>query len=101
MENRDKLHELLCSIMGSRNVYFSPPENLKLVYPCIVYSLSKMDPLKADDINYLDKTSYTVTLIDKDPLSKFCKPIINIPYASFSTGFTKDNLNHFVFNIYH
>ena len=38
MDRRLQLHEELCSVLGSRNVYFQPPETIKLTYPCIIYS---------------------------------------------------------------
>ena len=32
MDRRLKLHEELCDILGSRNVYFQPPETVKMKY---------------------------------------------------------------------
>ena len=37
MKTRYELHEFLCEILGSRNVYFQPPESVKMKYPAIVY----------------------------------------------------------------
>ena len=41
-ERRLELHEILCTILGSRNVYFQPPESIKMNYPAIVYGLDDM-----------------------------------------------------------
>jgi len=37
MAPRLELQEVLESLLGSRNVYFQPPLNLKMNYPCIIY----------------------------------------------------------------
>ena len=42
MKTRLELDEELVKILGSKNVYFQPPESLKLNYPAIVYSLSNI-----------------------------------------------------------
>ena len=39
MRDRLDLHECLCKILNSNNVYFQPPENVRMNYPAIVYSL--------------------------------------------------------------
>ena len=33
MKTRYELHEFLCEILGSRNVYFQPPESVKMKDP--------------------------------------------------------------------
>ena len=37
MERRLELHEALCEVLGSRNVYFQPPDNVTMRYPCFVF----------------------------------------------------------------
>ena len=39
MSKRIDLGNKLKEILGSSNVYFQPPDNLKMVYPCIRYRL--------------------------------------------------------------
>ena len=39
MSKRVDLGNKLKEILGSNNVYFQPPDNLKMVYPCIRYRL--------------------------------------------------------------
>ena len=36
-ERRLQLQSKLEEVIGSRNVYFQPPETMRLEYPCIVY----------------------------------------------------------------
>ena len=42
MKTRYELHEFLCEILGSRNVYFQPPESVKMKYPAIVYERTEI-----------------------------------------------------------
>ena len=39
MANRLDLQALLEDLLGSRNVYYQPPESDKMNYPAIVYAL--------------------------------------------------------------
>ena len=64
---RLKLHEQLCEILGSRNVYYKPPESKKITYPCIVYHRAANRKFNADNKKYLSYDSYEVTFISKDP----------------------------------
>ena len=101
MENRLALHEELCNILGSRNVYFQPPENIKINYPAIVYSRDKIENLHADDIVYKQNKSYQITVIDRDPDSEVVNKISQLPMCAHNTNFVSDNLNHDVFTLYY
>jgi hypothetical protein len=97
---RTELQTILENVLGSRNVYFQPPENYRIKYPCIIYTLDSMDSKYADNTRYFDKKSYMVTVIDKDPDSTIPDKICDIPMCRFSRFYTSDNLNHYVFIIY-
>lgn len=101
MERRLKLHEMLTDVLGSENVYFQPPESLKMQYPCIRYERSGDATDHADDILYRDRTRYELILIDPNPDSIFCKRIKNLPLTSYNRHYTADNLNHDVYTIYY
>lgn len=101
MASRFDLHELLCSVLGTRNVYFQPPESVKMQYPCIVYKRSSVDTRFADNELYMRKKRYTVTVIDKNPDSEIPDKVASIPMCAFDRHFTSDNLNHDVFSIYY
>jgi hypothetical protein len=101
MASRLDLHELLCSVLGTRNVYFQPPESIKMQYPCIVYKRSSINTRFADDELYMRKKRYTVTVIDKNPDSEIPDKVASIPMCTFDRHFTSDNLNHDVFLIYY
>lgn len=101
MNTRLELHELLCETLGSRNVYFQPPESIRMNYPAIVYSRSRIDNTFADNIVYKQKVSYEITVIDEDPDSEIVKKVSLIPMCRFDRHFTSNNLNHDTFTIYY
>ena len=53
MANRLDLQALLEDLLGSRNVYYQPPESKKMNYPAIVYTLEDIESTFADDGLYL------------------------------------------------
>lgn len=101
MNNRIKLHELLCEALGSRQVYFQPPESVKMKYPAIVYSRNRIDNEHADDGVYMQSSSYSITVIDKNPDSEIVDNISLLPRCRFDRHYISDNLNHDVFTIYY
>lgn len=100
-QRRLDLHEIFVIILGSRNVYFQPPANVKMVYPCIVYKRDEADSKFANNSLYLYKQRYQVTLISLEPdaTSRF-QQILRLPLTTFDRSFAVDNLNHDVFNLY-
>ena len=101
MHNRLDLHELLCEVLGSRNVYYSPPESVKIKYPAIVYSRSDIDNKFANDSVYKQSHVYSITVIDDDPDSEIVERMSSIPKCKFDRHFVSDNLNHDTFTIYY
>lgn len=101
-KKRLDLHAKLCDILGSKNVYFQPPESIRLVYPCIVYSRSNVRTRYANNKVYNDFDLYDITVIDKDPDSTIYKDILkSFQMCSFNRFFTSDNLNHNVLSLYY
>lgn len=95
ISNRLKLHEELVEILGTRNVYFQPPENVKMKYPCIVYDKENIDTNFADDKPYKNRVRYSVTVIDKNSESETAEKILShFPLCTYSKHYTADNLNH-------
>lgn len=101
MDNRLEFHEILADILGSRNVYFQPPESLKLEYPAIIYSRNNIENRFADDDVYLQNHRYQVIVVDKDPDSIFVDAVSKLPTARFDRHYTSDNLNHDVFTVFY
>lgn len=100
MTDRIKLHNLLTSVLCSRNVYFQPPESIKMEYPAIVYSRSDIDSDFADNLPYLRRHEYELVVIDEDPDSEIVEKVVALPTCRFVRHYTADNLNHDVFTIY-
>ncbi len=100
---RLELHEILVEILGSSNVYFQPPESVKLVYPCIIYHRNAADTQFADNLQYTWTQRYRVIVIDKNPDTAIIRRIFEypIPLCTYDRHYFADNLNHDVFNIYY
>lgn len=99
-QRRIELHHKLERILGSKNVYFQPPTGTKLIYPCVVYSLSTANDVHANNNIYRRLYRYTVTYITKDPDDPKRDEFDDLRYCAFDRFFTSDNLNHFVYTIY-
>jgi hypothetical protein len=83
------------------NVYFQPPTNVQLKYPCIIYKRDFADTKFANDKPYSHMLRYMVTVIDRDPDSAIPDKIAAMPLSVFNRFYTADNLNHDVFNVYY
>ena len=99
--DRLKLHELLVKIPGVKKVYFQPPDTVVMEYPAIVYALSALDPVYADDKKYFNKTKYSITVIDRNPDTEIYHKILELRYSAFNTHFVSANLNHYVCSLYY
>ena len=97
--SRSRLQAILEELVD--NVYFQPPENLKLVYPCIIYSRSAADTKFADDSPYAHMKRYQVTVIDKNPDSLIPDSVAMLPMCIFDRHYKADNLNHDVYVLYY
>lgn len=101
MNRREELHEILCEVLGSRNVYFQPPESIKMKYPAIVYSRDDIGNSFANDSVYMQSFAYSVTVIDSDPDSEIVAKVSRLPRCQYDRHYKADNLNHDMFTIYY
>lgn len=102
MASRLKLHEELCELLGSKNVYFQPPASIKMSYPCIVYSLSGKNIKRANNKAYTIINEYDVITIEYDPDSVLSdKLITHFEMCSFDREYAVDNLNHKSHKLYY
>lgn len=100
MQARLELHELLCTALGSRHVYYQPPESVKMEYPAIVYSRNSIENTFAENSVYKQDHQYQIIVIDKDPDSEIVTAISKLPMCQFVRHYEANNLNHDVFTIY-
>ena len=100
-KSRLELHEELCDFLGSRHVYFQPPESFKLVYPCIVYERTRNEDIYADNGKYLRRKAYKVTIITSNPDTDMVDRMDDMQYCRFDRSYTASNLYHFTFVLYY
>lgn len=98
---RIQFQKILEEILGNDNVYYQPPESIKLKYPCIIYEKNNIDVDYADDSAYQMNDMYLVTLIGRDPDTEIPYQLLLLPTSSFERRFVSDNLYHDVFRIYY
>lgn len=99
-QSRLDFHNVLVNTLGSSNVYFQPPENLKLKHPCIVYSINNVDTTYASNYPYKFDVCYQVTLISRDPDDETRDKLLKLQMSRYERSFKSNDLNHDVFRIY-
>lgn len=100
MRNRLELQSKLEELLGSRHVYYQPPESLKMEYPSIRYSKKKIESRFANDATYSFSRCYEIIVIDRKPDHPVIEKLLTLPYCTYDRHYVADNLNHDVFTIY-
>ena len=102
MANRLDLQTMFEEILGSRNVYYDPPESVKMQYDAIRYNLSGKDVKRANDRAYRTTNCYDGVIITKNPDSDIPDVFLgHFQMCSFGRPYTADNLHHFPFTLYY
>lgn len=100
-DKRIELQEILERELGSNQVFFQPPETLKMSYPSIRYVRASARTFKANDHMYHFRQGYTLTLIEYDPDSELAKRLLDIfPFSRIDSYYRSDGLNHTKMTIY-
>ena len=97
---REQLQSLLEEAAGGNQVYFQPPANVQMSYPCIVYERDNARTIHADNAPYHIRHRYTIKVIDANADSPMWDKVANLPSATHDRHYTAGNLHHDVFNIY-
>lgn len=92
-----KLEELL----ESRNVYYQPPESIKMEYDAIRYSKKDIRGMFANNALYSKMDCYEIIVIARKPDHPVIEKLLRLPYCSFDRHYVSNNLNHDVLTIYH
>ena len=100
MAQRASLHSILKAILGSDNVYFQPPPNVKMAYPAIVYRRDYASTQFATNRPYTHTLRYQVTVIDQNPDNGIRDKIAALPMCVFDRFYAADNLNHDVYKLF-
>lgn len=98
MAPRRQLQSLLETI--TEHVYFQPPSNVNLQFPCIKYERDSVSSAFANNESYRFTWRYSVTVIDQDPDSPLPEQVAALPLCAFDRFFAADDLNHNVFNLF-
>lgn len=96
----EKIEGLAIKKDGKPAVYFQPPSNIKMIFPCIIYTRSPTGIKYADNDSYILAEHYTITVVDSDPDTKIPGNLIKVlKTASPGRVYTYENLNHYTFSI--
>ena len=101
MASRLDLHNKLEQMLGSRNVYYNPPESKKMEYDAIRYAKKNIDSRFADDRAYSLRDCYEIIVIARQPDHPIIKKLLEEPYCSYERQYKADNLYHDVLTLYY
>ena len=97
---RTDLHAILKAICP--NVYYQPPSNIALTYPCIVYRNNGESGLYANNITYLKQPIYVFTVIDRNPDSTIPDEILErIKPSVKGPSLVVDGINNTTITLYY
>lgn len=100
MHTRPELHAALQKALGSNQVYFQPPANVRMKYPAIVYNQVRDRAFHANGNPYIHRTFYRVIVISPDPDNTITGKVAALPTANAGRRYIADNLYHDPFDIY-
>lgn len=101
MGDRLELHTKLVELNGNNNVYYDPPESVKMSYPAVRYSRDSYDIKRADNTTYLSTKKYNVITISRDQDNPVVDALLTWPMCRHNTHYVKDNLHHDAFTLYY
>ena len=97
---RLELHALLEAAYPDLTIYYRPPSNLPLEYPCIVYSLAGHDLSHSNNSTYNVGDIFDVSLITVRPGTTHSNnPMLKIRGCTLTTIYSQANLIHNKFRI--
>ena len=74
--NRESFHSLLFTTTRAEHIYYQPPKNVRMQYPCIEYHDQPWDSKFANNAPYTITRHYQVTVIDPpDEEEKKTEPV--------------------------
>lgn len=101
MADRLILQAMFEEILGSRNVYFNPPESVKMKYDAIRYELGGKDIKRANNKVYQKTNRYEGVVISLSPETTIPDEILShFEMCSLGRPYVADNLYHYPFTLY-
>lgn len=102
MPDRIDLQSEFEDFLGSRNVYYQPPESVRMRYPAIRYARNGSALNHANNRVYMNTRRYDGVIIDPNPDSKLPDLMLDrFPMCTFGKAYPANNLHHFPFTIYY
>lgn len=101
MASRLDLHEQLKILLGSENVYYQPPESIKMSYPAIRYSKIRPNINYADNTIYTKRNCYEIIVISKKNDEPVIEELEKMELCSWDRHYISDNLHHDVLTLYY
>ena len=98
--HRLELDSMFRELLGNNNVYFAPPESIKLKFPCIVYERVNSQVFFANNKPYKNDTRYLATVITEDPDTDVPDKLAAKEKCTWDRTYVVDNLYHYAFTVY-
>lgn len=99
MGSRLDLHTELLTFLPT--VYFQPPSDIRMTFPCIIYRKTIKNRRHANNRIYNNTQEYELTLVERSPDSDLADRIeAHFQHATIGTSFVLDNLNHTTIKLY-
>lgn len=99
MDSRLTLQYKLEELLESKEVYYQPPESIKITYPAIIYSHDGIFSTSSNDKKYVRRDKYLITVVSKLPDHPVVNKILDLPYTSYVREYRSNNLYHVVLSI--
>lgn len=93
------LHGKLNELFPELTAYYSPPGDLILERPCIVYSAQQLEPSYANNLPYSIGRRFQITFLTDRPGVDGLDDMFRIPNVAVSNhqSFTKEDVTHDIF----
>lgn len=102
MASWSDLRAELIRVSGTENVYYQPPSNVRMKFPCIRFKLEQIDVKYASNSVYMFKNKYQFTYISNVVSDDLIQTFVSsLPHCTFDRPYVSDNLYHYVFEIYY
>lgn len=87
--------------LGIDNVYFEPPQTVKMAYPCAVFHRGTISSRSANNRVYKIDDSYELKYITREPDSEMVHKILRaFQMIRHIRHYTADGLHHDQFKLY-
>lgn len=100
MVKRLQLHHELLKFLPI--VYFQPPSNIQMNYPCIIYTKTGRNRHFGNDVIYLSQQGYQITVVEENPDSTIAEDVEkHFQNCVINQNYTIDNLYHTTLSLYY